>query len=837
MAYTRQINPRLIKIDANRRKILKKLDQALTREGLTPVETADIRPSGEMTNDALKSWLGENNLASQFVGNFFDTYTPLRELAINVGEKGSRLLDAYTKEWVELLEKKAKKSDKEIALYVINSGRILIYEIYRRLYAEALREDSKLEAGKSRDVWANVIIRFTDLLLKPNQDVEVEIIPTFRTCIGLMHEKWIAILKEAISRIEDMNKAKSVVAANLTILEKYEWHIMRCLIAELVTKSEANESWHSSLSSQEFIVKALEKYENLAIKRLKGEKEPAKNNQVLVIIGTEGNFDKNMDALVNYTDIDMVSIGEISQEWAKRQILICSKSDNERIVRLYGLLNLTKLLRGMVGKIGAIIQYGGWIPLLMEGLKLESLDQMLDMHKMIYSRAVRSRSIDKLEGTKLQQAMVTYQAESASLEVKKIEPFRKLQSEELLENVKEEFTAQFSGLLTYGSLIKCPVVEPKLLGAIQRFLPPSKTPLLTTKLQTSSLKIEEITEEEDEFKDQDTDKELEMTDLSKPTTDKRVIKSTSDSILRSKNIMKTPYIIKFLKARGLLNEVSQLYKDHLERRPLKFLDDFSDSASFTKSSKFLIDLRDCVIKFDIDVTKKIKEEFEGKSLSAPGGYNEKYWELRQEEIFCLKYLCVQSMYIKSDIYLKEFYDEMMSQTQIVVFPNIVGLIDNYNKLYNDAYSLLPKVYAEDYMSLVIPDVSALRTENFELRAALAKADDLSTKLKLDLESEKVKSGVTVEELRVAQEENLKLKNDLKGSDEQKEKLLKLIKGYQEQLEAYKTESVANREVTSKMMETLLMLQKTNLELGKKTDGAAPTSSSPTLFSSGSASKK
>ena len=115
------------------------------------------------------------------------------------------------------------------------------------------------------------------------------------------------------------------------------------------------------------------------------------------------------------------------------------------------------------------------------------------------------------------------------------------------------------------------------------------------------------------------------------------------------DVMKTRYIDAYITQRdrtgNTKNKLNKAYSDHLAAKPIAFLSTFDSDRYFRNASRLAKDVRKKVLKFVADVF--VHEPVEPKT-----GYI--YWRMRREEIFCLKFLCVQAVHSNSDMNLLDF---------------------------------------------------------------------------------------------------------------------------------------------------------------------------------------
>lgn len=492
------------------------------------------------------------------------------------------------------------------------------------------------------------------------------------------------------------------------------------------------------MASSEGVRSTLEKYEAKWINE---------HQQAIVKLVENETKDSKTTQLMPYQANQLVNSGELTPEEAERQKSICSVS-NDRIKELYGLLNWTRLLVGMVSDIGGVIQYGGWVPLLLEGLKFEKLDQVIKNHKTVFDSMTDKKYLKKIQGKNLEQELLEYITRMANYNVNKLITFKVLQNKELLERVGTEFVGKLTGLSKRGALLGSPVVTTTLIQSASQFVPSlrAKAPALAIP-SGSAVKIEEIKEPDTYSVPLITngDRELELTEVKlNEDEDSDPLLIVKNLIPRSITLMKTRYIRLYFEKEGKWQDLNKLYNDCLAQRKVNFLDIFDRNSVFTGVSSLVSDVRFNVRLFESEVMDKEQAELREKGRSEPyWAYAAMLWEQRKEEMFCLKYLCVEAITLKTDAFLSNFLTQMelFSETPYFIFPS-----SKYNSLINGVKGLVYK---------------NAQTEGFIWQASVSIPTLIEEKEALQSEKEKILAEQSSRELKIKTDLELKYQENTK----------------------------------------------------------------------------
>jgi hypothetical protein len=757
MAYTRNIDARLINMTSNKNKVLACLTDAMVAQGLEGNEIIDLIPDAETEKGKIISVLNGLGLAGRAASFVFSsTSRLLKPFRVELGSAEKTLFERYEAAWIKELQVVTKKSTSKIKDITIKSNRIFISELYLRCFAQAVRTNGNLTPGKERQVWVGVMQGFTERLLSSKHVNAVKLDDGFRRVITTLNVEWVKPLIEIIRRIEDLNRANSVIRQNLNYLEELGMHVKRFLLVELVGKSGAKTGdWSGSVSTATTLNVALEESEKKWIeKNKKTKKEVAATDQASMPFLTE-----------------LMQSGALSSRQAERQIQIC-KLGNARIKELYGLKNWTDLLIGMVTDIDQIIRIGGWIPLFLEGMHFEAFDKFIADHKRNFDQLMDIKFLASIEGTKLERALLEHVNKIAAFDIRRLIQFQKLENRELLERIGEEFVKCIMNLINRGVLLGSPIVTPQLIQTTRQFVPalPSSTSAFAitqrrqipiTARRNPFLPIDEKRAVHIEEVDETAAIEAEQTDrdstplLPMPIRQQRKQDDSNfdmhsvgidDFMIKEEVVMQTRYIEEHFRIYKKWTQLNKLFSSFLVNpASVKFLTDFDNDGNFSNASKLVTLVRGCVKKFITDVFSL--EPVEPRTGAV-------YWRIRREELFCLKYLCVESFRANSDAQLLSFIKDLDKYAYRAFGINIFSR--RFNILIDGLRVVLETVYRDKSMELVLTDapvspsvIEALATKDRELREKdllISDKDQIIEKFKT--ENQELKSRIGTLELEV-----------------------------------------------------------------------------------------
>lgn len=644
MSHTRDYIQRIVLVTTNKDNFFTLLSKVLKKHALDGEPIKDLVPGQTQTLDELKEYFGNSGIFYNALSRVFgaDRAYLLNSFQADVDDIGAAFVDQYTRDWIEALRDHAGKDAEDILSETINSVRVLIFEIYRRIFVQALRFDSKLPADLTRSEWDKVICDLNIELLRPDQLNKVGVDVNFQTVLIKLQQKWTSKLKNVVQRIEDLNLASKTIKENTRLLGECEKHIMRFIIAELVTPQQADNNWRSCLDEKAMLVVSLEDVEKNWIKHY-CQKNKINISKLSESVDTKSVVKYRDGKLIKSRTISLVELGILSEEEAQRQWFICKMSQNERVIDLYATRNWTLLLDGAIGKLGKIIQYAGWMPALLEKLKLAPLDQELQQLRTIFESLTKLDFLNKISKTDLYRNLLSHVSRAGKIQVTDLHSFKKLIDEAFLKQVKADFEDALQGFIDLSSMLGCTVGSEELsegvAGRLATYKQKQLLPAPTMLVPVQSLLNFEYSPAQIALFEKKT---LKVGQLQYPA-------------------IRIDYINNLFMGFNVVN--------------LNHLVNFNKPEFFQGSCPFVLRIRDRLLSFEASVLTPVA------STKDSGVFTEHFWARRDEEVYWLKYLCVQTAITGNVINLRFFLHALLED------PFLCSLL-NFSAY---SYDQLPKI--------------------------------------------------------------------------------------------------------------------------------------------------
>lgn len=459
-----------VTINNNRELVLKLLDESLKAHGLKEEETVGsatlLTPQAEeKAANMLKRMVGKAEEIGAF--KIGATGKLLTDDVLQMDDVGERLLQEITNDWIDALAE-AKYNANKMEKFEISSMRILISEIYIRLVGSALRKDHKLPPTKNRDVWVDVMQTFVEKLKNDRYSLKIE--KKFDDRIKIIHIRWAQCIRAVVSQLNEIEQAKHTISSNIEYLNVHQMQVMRYLVAAIYGKEGAKGVPLGSLAPRQ-IIKTLERAYRWKIDRYIQEKgreiSLIHSESVLLISGEKNNQNKiNLNLALER--------GVMSQVMSKRELTLqntlLSITEDVHVNRLIGLLNLTRMIMGLVDRISRVVELGGWVPILLNMMNFEEVDKLIDRYLEIY-KCLIDPTVDQfgIAKTDLYKELGNYAVQECRYDRSKIQKMKDLQAEELLERIRDKLADAYVGVMQFGKALNCnivPVIEAKMPATV-----------------------------------------------------------------------------------------------------------------------------------------------------------------------------------------------------------------------------------------------------------------------------------------------------------------------------------------------------------------------------------
>ncbi len=482
MVHRVPVKAKGVTINDNRELVLMLLDESLKVHGLKEPEqlgaaTLLIPQAEENAKSMLKRLVGK----AEDIG-FFKIGATGKVLAEDVAEMddvGERLLQEITNDWIDAICKIGMNAS-DMEKFELNSMRVLISEIYIRLVISALRLDNKLAPTKNREVWVNVMQTFVEKIKDPRYKLGIE--KVFDDQIKIIHVRWVQCIRAVVSQLEEVQKAKTTITNNLEFMKVHQMQVMRFLVVAIYGKKGAGDVPQGSLAPRQ-IWKTVENCYQWKIKQ-----HTKKHNQVTLVqdkkvMMLSGEEKKKGEIELLQTQEMDVAHELMGQQELILQNTILSISDDNHVRHLIGLLNWTRVIIGLIDRIDRVVNLGGWVPILLNMMDFEEVDRVIDNYLKIFNKVIDQINDQYgITGTELYRELGKYVIEGCRYDRGKIQKMKDLQSEELLERIRDKLSDAYLGVMRFGKALNCkivPIPEGKQSVDVKLFkASDGKTPLL-----------------------------------------------------------------------------------------------------------------------------------------------------------------------------------------------------------------------------------------------------------------------------------------------------------------------------------------------------------------------
>lgn len=672
---TRAIKRRVVLTTTNKENFFKILNEVLRKHGLEGEAIKDLLAGQTQTVSSVRDFLqarGEflGTLASLLVGSR-EAYL-LEPFIASLDNVGAGFVDQYTREWIAELTTHADKNARDIMSDSIDSVRVLIFEIYCRIFIQALRTDSKLPAHMSRLIWIEVLKDLNIQLLTKEQLNKVGVDIPFQETLITIQANWLNKLKNIITRIEEIGKGEKIVKATSNYLEEVQKQSMRMIIVELIDEKQANEDWTCCLDTLPMLMHKLEEVESDWIRRYQKNNKKASQELVgsadasIYIINHKSikPFEKDKELLAfTLQDSKLVSLGALTKEEAARQQFIITHATNShRVIELYALYNWTISINLYVGNFGDLIHLAGYMPMLLEKIKTEPFDDMMQAHEKVWKQLLHFKYLTSIRNTNIYGNLLVYITKAAGLNLTPAHAFKQLTNEVYLKNIRAFIGSALKGMLDFGQVLNCSMMHGLDTKTLSSHLPAQK-------ISTSP----DIGGAETSSAPQISSSIQSLMGYELTADQLLLIGSDTNPFEFHYPPMQVSYIMNLFHGAKLIN----YNHEH----------NFKDKAFFKHSGEFVMRVRQVVEEFEVILNK----------YAFVSKYRD-YWNRRNEEVYWTKYLCVQTE-LSGDIRnLKIFLNEMVQDPYISSYFHFDAY--QYDKLPKAISAILQEFRTKPGMALM-----------------------------------------------------------------------------------------------------------------------------------------